>query len=176
MAKKTIVGELKYLFTKMGGNVSTLKGNETTSEMLNAIEQVYHESGSTLPNVTTDDNGKVLTVVEGEWNKATLHDNLFIATYTNDSGTMTCDKTFDEIATAIKTGKRIIAKTAMGMGNNKMEVICQHNVTVTSDENITGVGFSGILVSELDHTLTVMNIAHNNDETATQNTFVVTQS
>lgn len=28
--------------------------------------------GSSLPSVTTDDNGKVLTVVEGAWTAATL--------------------------------------------------------------------------------------------------------
>ena len=67
---KTIVGELKDLYVKMGGSLSDLSANMTTSEILDAIERIYNDKGDTLPEVTTDDNGKVLTVVGGTWNKA----------------------------------------------------------------------------------------------------------
>lgn len=67
---KTIVGELKDLFVKFGGDAADLTGNETTAEMIDALEKVYEDKGDTLPEVTADDNGKVLSVVEGEWDKA----------------------------------------------------------------------------------------------------------
>jgi hypothetical protein len=136
---KTIVGELKDLYVKYGGNLADLKGNETTAEMLDAIEQIMNTGGG-LPEVTADDNGKVLSVVNGEWNKAdapaelpavTSDDNGkvlavangawgkadasggnndFVVTYTDNNVTVTADKTFAEIVAAIEADKTVKAK------------------------------------------------------------------
>lgn len=100
MSKKTIVGELKDLFVKFGGNADNLTGKETTAEMIDAIEQLIQTDGGIivdgaittakladgavtedklavavktklnaveLPAVTAEDNGAVLTVVNGAW-------------------------------------------------------------------------------------------------------------
>lgn len=45
-------------------------GDVVTSAKLNKMEQGISEAGSGLPAVTSDDNGDVLAVVEGEWAKA----------------------------------------------------------------------------------------------------------
>lgn len=67
--------------------------------------------GSDLPAVTADDNGDVLTVVEGAWAKAAPSgggsDVLCITlTYdtTADDGSYTCDKTLVEINAALAIG------------------------------------------------------------------------
>jgi len=61
-------------------------------------------AGGGLPEVTTDDNGDVLTVVEGEWAKATPSsgtDILFVtATYDDVEQTYTLNKTWTEIYNA----------------------------------------------------------------------------
>lgn len=63
--------------------------------------------GSSLPTVTSDDNGDVLTVVEGEWDKAAPSGGVFVTTPTYDAltETLTLDKTWQEIATAYESGK-----------------------------------------------------------------------
>lgn len=63
--------------------------------------------GSDLPEVTSDDNGDVLTVVEGAWAKATPSGGgVFQITDTYDSGedTHTLNKTWQEIYTAFTSG------------------------------------------------------------------------
>ena len=83
---KTIVGELMDLYVKYGGKRKDLKGTETTAEMIDAIEQIIDGGGST---------------------------NDFVVTYTADEGgTITADKTFEEITAAIEAGKNVSAKTS----------------------------------------------------------------
>lgn len=67
--------------------------------------------GSSLPAVTSDDNGKVLTVVNGARDKATASGggDVFDITYDVDNTTITnISKTTLEIINAIKAGKRIV--------------------------------------------------------------------
>lgn len=78
---KTIVGELKDLFVKFGGDTDNLTGKETTAEMIDAIEQIYEGGG-----------------------------NDFVVTYTAGEGdAITADKTFAEITAAIEGGKSVKA-------------------------------------------------------------------
>lgn len=42
----------------------------------NPVSRELESTETGLPEVTSDDNGDVLTVVEGEWNKATLASGL----------------------------------------------------------------------------------------------------
>ena len=69
----------------------------------------YVESGSSLPDVSADDNGDVLTVVEGEWAKATPSggggNTLIINVLYNEQYMMGyLDKNFTEIRTALASG------------------------------------------------------------------------
>ena len=92
-------------------------------KLLSEIEENTRSGGgSSLPAVTSDDNGNVLTVVEGEWAKAAPSgggSDIFVVHFevTWDEGTqsavVTCDKTAAEIAAAGDAGKLIIGKALM---------------------------------------------------------------
>lgn len=64
----TTVTELKELYVKLGGKLSDVKDITTDAEMIDFIAKT--NLGVELPEVTSDDNGDVLTVVEGAWTKA----------------------------------------------------------------------------------------------------------
>lgn len=85
-------------------------GDVVTSAKLNKMEQGIENA--TLPAVTSDDNGDVLTVVEGAWAKASPQsgNDLFIINFTNDeSDNLVCDKTFSQIEDALNNNAKIIA-------------------------------------------------------------------
>ena len=81
----------------------------TTNAILDAIEE--GGGGSGLPEVTSADNGKVLGVVNGAWDK-TESKGLFVATITYSEGLAgyICDKTNEEILAAIAAGNTVVAK------------------------------------------------------------------
>lgn len=66
--------------------------------------------GISLPEVTTADNGKVLGVVEGEWNKMVANGagGVFVVHATKDGDTITLDKTWQEIHDAFFDEGRIV--------------------------------------------------------------------
>lgn len=64
--------------------------------------------GSGLPEVTADDNGDVLTVVSGEWAKATPSGGALLVGLTSNETTLNCDKTAGEIWTAFTGGRTIV--------------------------------------------------------------------
>lgn len=69
----TNVQALKNLYAALGGDPADVADISTNADMINAI--ATHVSGggaAELPTVTTADNGKVLTVVSGEWAAAAL--------------------------------------------------------------------------------------------------------
>ena len=57
---------LKALYTALGGNADNVASITTIAEMISKIATVV---GSTvgLPAVTSEDNGKILKVVDGAW-------------------------------------------------------------------------------------------------------------
>lgn len=78
----TNVDALKNLYVAFGGQLTdtyedindrvTVGNYATSADVISAIaKKVPSGSGSSLPEVTSEDNGKVLTVVEGEWTAAT---------------------------------------------------------------------------------------------------------
>lgn len=70
---ETIVDALKNLYAAFGGDVDDVENVENIANMINALADYIGEGGAAeLPTVTTADNGKVLTVVTGEWKAATL--------------------------------------------------------------------------------------------------------
>ena len=74
------VEALKELYTSLGGELTDtydsiangipVSDYNAIPDMIQALAQKTGGSGSSLPAVTSDDNGKLLTVVEGAWDKA----------------------------------------------------------------------------------------------------------
>lgn len=96
---------------KMAGdeNVTIPKPTNAYMKYMDDIED-SGGGGSALPAVTAADNGKVLTVIEGAWDKA-AGGNMFIvhATYNWDDNTnafvLTVEEAVEDIATAILAGR-----------------------------------------------------------------------
>ena len=126
----TVNDALKMLYEKMGGTAD-VSGVTTSSEMIDYIEDVAGGGGgSSLPSVTSDDNGKVLTVVEGEWDKAEASgggDFNITMTYDNDAERYQLNKTWKEIKDAFVAGNRCIVtyeytETGEGYSNTRTDV------------------------------------------------------
>lgn len=75
---------------------------EWYQEMIDAIGE---GGGSGLPEVTSADNGKVLTVENGAW---TADSNLFVVTLSGSP--LKSDKTYAEIVAAVDEGRTVIAE------------------------------------------------------------------
>ena len=70
---ENIVDALKNLYTAFGGSADDVENTENIANMINALADYIGEGGAAeLPTVTSADNGKVLTVVSGKWEKANL--------------------------------------------------------------------------------------------------------
>ena len=67
------IDALRNLYVALGGTASNVADLTIIPDMINAIATLI-TSGATaeLPKVTSSDNGKVLTVVSGKWQKAAL--------------------------------------------------------------------------------------------------------
>ena len=67
----TNVEALKELYVALGGDAADVVGIDENAKMIHAIADLIATKGiSTFPAVTSDDNGKALTVVDGEWGVA----------------------------------------------------------------------------------------------------------
>lgn len=64
----------------------------------NVLRGMLNNSGGNLPAITSDDNGDVLTVVDGKWAKAAPSGGGGILVATDTNGTL--DKTWQEIRDA----------------------------------------------------------------------------
>lgn len=92
------LAELKNINSKMRGGAGS------------AFAPTVHDE---LPAVTEDDNGSVLTVVDGAWDKADgCSGGAFVVDVSyNQSGlttTYTMDKTYAEILSAVNSGVRVV--------------------------------------------------------------------
>lgn len=64
----TTIIALQNLYVALGGDADDVAEITIIPDMINAIAtQAASAIGSVLPEVDTEDNGKVLKVVEGEW-------------------------------------------------------------------------------------------------------------
>ena len=82
-----------------------LKGNGANVET--AVPGTDYVAENELPNVTADDNGKYLRVIDGVWDAGEL--DFFICTVTASGSSYTCDKTSTQILAAANAGKIPIA-------------------------------------------------------------------
>lgn len=71
----TNVEALKALYVALGGNSATVAGMSLTADVIAATATlITNGGGAKLPEVSADNNGDVLTVVEGAWAAAALPD------------------------------------------------------------------------------------------------------
>ena len=73
----TINEALKNLFVGLGGDPTELADNQTASDYIDDLESAIKACASEaseeiLPAVTSEDNGKILAVVDGAWTKVTI--------------------------------------------------------------------------------------------------------
>ena len=73
----TINEALKNLFVGLGGDPTELADNQTASDYIDDLESAIKACASEasediLPAVTSEDNGKILAVVDGVWTKVTI--------------------------------------------------------------------------------------------------------
>lgn len=104
-----IVSEMKKKIAERGGTVPDIQG---ISEAFKSYDTAIGEGGggSALPEVTSADNGDVLTVVEGEWAKAAPScGDVFIVhkVYDEIIDNARLDKTWTEIDDALASGKAV---------------------------------------------------------------------
>ena len=105
----TTVEELRTLYVKLGGSIEDVAGLQTDAELIDKIEDIY-EAGSSLPEVTAEDDGKVLSVVDGEWDKAEASSNSVIidATYTDTGIISFPNKTLGDLYKLILENKEVV--------------------------------------------------------------------
>ncbi len=70
MANKTIKDAIRDGFIALGGNPTALADNSDTSDFIDDLTDAI--KAGALPAVTADDNGKILAVVDGAWEKVTM--------------------------------------------------------------------------------------------------------
>lgn len=117
-------GTRKYMSaaekTKLG-NVP----NDTNSALNGKVGKVTPAAAGNLPTLTADgqltDSGK----------KADEINSLFIITLTmnNETGTITADKTYNEMKTAYEAGKELVCKATVGEGASIAELTLIRNLT-----------------------------------------------
>lgn len=151
----TSVQALQLVYAKMGGSLTDayptiasgeMVGNYTTiPDVVEAIAQIS-KAENLINSVSNDDNGKVLTVVDGAAEFAEPGTNTFIVTYTTDTldehANISCDKTAAEIYAAYESGKTI---TAQLTGTAQLaEVIVMHLFTIASISGQNGISFAAV--------------------------------
>lgn len=71
---KNLQEALKWIYASLGGDITDLAAVDDITVILNAIAKLDTvqkiKSATELPAVSSTDNGDVLTVVDGEWDKA----------------------------------------------------------------------------------------------------------
>ena len=109
---KSIQEALKWIYASLGGDISDLAAVDDITAILNAIAALDTvkkiSGGSDLPAVTSDDNGDVLTVVDGAWNKAAPSGSSDVFLFTIDENTGAANKTWNEFKAALGQGKIVL--------------------------------------------------------------------
>lgn len=149
----TTVQALQALYVKLGGSLTdtydniadgaTVADYAIIPDMVDAIAQIS-KAENLINSVSNDDNGKVLTVVNGAAEFAEPGTNTFIATYTTDTldegANISCDKTASEICAAYESGKAITARLT---GMTDMPVV-MHLFSIASIPGQNVISFSAL--------------------------------
>lgn len=114
----TNVEALKDYYVKIGGSATDVENVTTISDMIEAITAL--SGGSSLPEVTAEDNGDVLTVVDGAWAKAAATSNVLVVNATtpdntfNAGITLSNDMKNSDLEAAIESGKIVFIIATVG--------------------------------------------------------------
>ncbi|MBP5711047.1 MAG: hypothetical protein J6W84_08760 [Bacteroidales bacterium] len=106
----TILDALKAIATKLNATLPVKKYSNQKDAIADALDAISDADMGGLPAVSGDDNGKVLTVVEGEWAPAAGGGGggSLIVEITQSGIDFTMNKTAGEIIEALSSGKQII--------------------------------------------------------------------
>ena len=93
----TTVDALKDVYTELGGSAATVASMQTDAEVIEALSALV---GSTieLPAVTAEDDGDVLTVVNGAWSKAEASGGLPEVTSADEGDVLTVNSSGEWVA------------------------------------------------------------------------------
>lgn len=118
-------------------------------------ENIGGGGGSSLPTVTSDDNGDVLQVIEGAWAKgpAPAADNDFLVNFTLSLGqtpSVISETTFAQIKAAYDQGKNIIAKAdvTVSIGSVTAQFDMVYHITQIDDSKVVFFGFTEMTEGE----------------------------
>lgn len=107
----TTIDALKNLYVELGGNLEDVENINVIPKMIDALSEI---AGSTieLPGVTAEDNGDVLTVVDGKWAKAESESEYvvykgIVSGNTNQIFTLDDSKKKSDILADINAGKLV---------------------------------------------------------------------
>ena len=145
----TTVEALKDVYRELGGNVAGIANLHTDAEVIEALSALV---GSTieLPAVTAEDDGDVLTVVNGAWSKAEPSGGLPEVTSADEGDVLTVNSSGEWVAeppSASGGNVEIVSATVSGT-----------NVTLSLAENeIWSLIESGkhVIIRASDNTLTM---------------------
>ena len=129
-------------------------GDTVTAAKLNKLERGI--VNAQLPEVTADDNGDVLAVVEGAWAKAAPAGGVFNVTVTeetdDDNTYNIMNKTYNEILTAFSSGITVlvtlpdsggISTVTACLDQGGMYIVCLQAVEYYSTRNASGYPQAG---------------------------------
>lgn len=163
----TTVQALQALYVKLGGSLTdtydniadgaTVADYATIPDMVDAIAQIS-KAENLINSVSNDDNGKVLTVVDGAAEFAEPGTDTFIVTYTADEhADISCDKTASEIYAAYESGKTITAQL-----EDMMTQVVMHLFAVASISGQNVITFSAL--GESRHQFAGVGVLHVGDD------------
>ena len=141
----TTVQALQDLYVKLGGNLTdtydtiadgAAVGNYVTiPDMIEACTQIAGSGGgSSLPAVTSADNGSVLTVVNGDWDKAGATSPIEVIEFTVSESGISTVKTAGEIKALVDSGKYLV-----GVASPAENIIAQISVVMMNFDNLSPV-------------------------------------
>lgn len=102
--------EWNGIVLEQGSSITSIgEGAEYMMNSAGAWVRQGGEGGSSLPDVTADDNGDVLTVVEGEWTKSAPQSPFKIVKASKSSNTITfVNETQNSIYEAVNNGQFVV--------------------------------------------------------------------
>lgn len=167
----TTVQALQALYVKLGGSLTdtydsiadgaTVADYATVPDMVDAIAQIS-KAENLINSVSNDDNGKILTVVDGAAEFAEPETNTFVVNYAEDEDeNISCDKTAAEIYAAYESGKTITAQLTGVSGVTTV----MHIFAIESISGHNLIGFSAVgELGEPGTELFGINVLHLDDD------------